>query len=516
MYQINGISRSWKTGESAMLAKRMVFCAGLVVSLFWAGSCERDTGPPGNGNGNGNGGAPVTREDARAADARTEPADAGAVPDGELPTFASSRHQLLPTHELLNGWHCRWGQFELDGNGEDPMQRRSDPRWEQRAMDIFSWDSFLALNWPAEPEGAEWTHVSLPPGHEYTRDHEYLPHWGAWWTRAEILRMMKNPGPDMPRQRSEGEGWRCEGDCLAGEMQGLGRNEKEVLWDRNGERVYYEVRINDSMVDTINSVSWTGATCELPRNHAAGKRMLAFTWAQCAAQYPKQDQRDGRDQFDNPGAVEIKLAWKVLGPRDARERFYTMSNVVLEPGQAPVKLGLVAMHIMTKAKAQKRYVWSTFEHVDNVRANPLGNGHDSTPSFHDPDCADCCPNRTPGESKAVQLTRTEAIDEDTDALNGEVRAWLARQDSVWQHYELVGTQYMKANGDEVTPAVLRNTIIEPYFVAPTSCTTRGSASRKSKPSTCIGCHEKVDIYDFSFLARDLWETACEKAAPPVQ
>jgi hypothetical protein len=178
MYQMNRISRSWKTVESVMLTTRMVFCAGLVGSLFWAGSCEKDTGPPGNGA------PPAKRDDARAADARTEPVDAGSVPGSELPTFASSRHPLLPTHELLNGWHCRWGQFELDGKGEDPMQKRSDPRWEQRAMDIFSWDSFLALNWPAEPAGAEWTHVSLPLGHEYTRDHEYLLRWGSWWTRA--------------------------------------------------------------------------------------------------------------------------------------------------------------------------------------------------------------------------------------------------------------------------------------------------------------------------------------------
>jgi hypothetical protein len=322
--------------------------------------------------------------------------------------------------------------------------------------------------------------------------------------------------PDMPVLRPEPTRWRCEGDCLAGEMQGLGRHDKEVLWDRNGERVYYEVRINDSMVDTLRKASWTGYTCRRPSEDSPFHRALAFTWSQCASHYPKKELRDGRDQYDHVGAVEIKLGWKVLGPRDVRERFYTMSNVVLEPGRPPVQLGLVAMHIMSKAKTQKRYVWSTFEHVDNVRANPLGDGQSSTPSFHDPECADCCPNRRPGEDKAVQLTRTEAIDQDTDALNREVRAWLARQGSVWQHYELIGTQYMKENGDEVTPAVLRNTVIEPYFVAPTGCLAESRAGRKARPSDCIGCHQKVDLYDFSFLVRDLWQATCEKAAPPAR
>src|SRR5690606_35072322 len=150
-----------------------------------------------------------------------------------------------------------------------------------------------------------------------------------------------------------------------------------------GERVYYEVRVNESWIETVAERT-PGA--DEPR----GARRLSFTWGQCKKYFPKRVLQDSRDQYDFDGAIELKLAWKVLGANDARERFYTMSDVVLEPGRPPVELGLAAMHIMTKSKTQTRYVWSTFEHVDNVRTNPLPGGGHTRPSFHDPDCADCC------------------------------------------------------------------------------------------------------------------------------
>jgi hypothetical protein len=508
MDEMNKSPHRRKRDESTMSIARVGSRAGLAFLLFCVVTCGEKVSPPVIKDG----GVQARDEGPRNPDqdARTLPVDAGADPGRALPTFADSRHKDLPTHELPNSWYCRWGEFEQDGKIEDPMAKRSDPRWEQRAMDIFSWDSFLALNWPYEYVQGKWTHQALPSSHEYTSGREYRPRWGTWWTSAEMRQMMQKPDLELSLLRSENDDWRCEGGCLAGALQGGGHDDKDVVWDRNGERVYYEVRINDSMVDTLRQADWTGAICESGRKTSNKERKLTLTWGQCANHYPKQVEQDGRDQFDFAGAVEIKLAWKVLGKGDIPERFYTMSDVVLEPGRAPVQLGLVGMHIMTKAKTQGRYIWSTFEHVDNVRANPIGNGRHSTPSFYDLGCTDCCPNRRPGESKTVHLTRTEPIHADTEALNREVRAWLVEQGSIWQHYELIGTQYLKANGDEVTPTRLRNVLIEPYFVPPISCMANDDAgsNRRIRDSNCIGCHGKIESYDLSFLARDLSEIRC--------
>lgn len=419
-----------------------------------------------------------------------------------VPTFAASRHPAIPIHELLQSWYCRWGLFEAEG-GDDPLQKRQDARWEQRVLDIFSWDSFLALNWPHAHQGGTWRHAPAPAGKEYTPDREYLPRWGSWWTSWDVLERVKTPGRPWLPQRPGPDGWRCEGACLAGQLKGQGHDGDDVVWDQNGERVYYEVRVNESWIETI-------ARRKLDAGEPRGARRLSFTWGQCKKYFPKRVLQDSRDQYDFAGAVEIKLAWKILGERDARERFYTMSGVVPEPGRAPVDLGLVGMHIMTKSKTQTKYVWSTFEHVDNVRANPLAGGGLSRPSFHDPGCADCCANQRPTGRAPVQLARIAPIDADTDALNREVRAWLAAQGSVWQHYELVGTQYTRMGGDEAVPAELRNTLIEPYFVPRTSCMAEGAPA---PASSCIGCHEHVEPYDFSFLARDLWKAARARGGP---
>lgn len=436
------------------------------------------------------------------SNAAAEPATTPAQAPGSVPTFADSRHPAIPVHELLHSWYCRWGQFQAEGD-DDPLEKRHDPRWEQRALDIFSWDSFLALNWPHAHENGAWRPASAPAGKEYTPDREYLPRWGSWWTSRDVLAQVKTPGRPWLPLRAGADGWRCEGACLAGQLKGQGHDGDDVVWDQNGERTYYEVRVNDSWVETIAKRT-PGA--DEPR----GARRLSFTWGQCNKYYPKQALQDSRDQYDFVGAIEIKLAWKILGANDARERFYTMSDVVVEPGRAPVDLGLVAMHIMNKSKTQARYVWSTFEHVDNLRANPLPGGGFSRPLFHDPDCTDCCANQRPTKRAPVQLARIAPIDADTEELNREVRAWLAAQGSVWQHYELVGTQYTRLGGDQAVPAELRNTLIEPYFVLRTSCMTEGPPA---PASSCIGCHEHVEPYDFSFLARDLWKAARERGAP---
>lgn len=428
--------------------------------------------------------------------------------DADLPSFAGTRRTDLPDYWLPPSWYCRFGEHQ-----PDPLTMAArDPRWEQRAMDIFSWDSLLAINWPYSyvgPQGQGQKSVDgrrrgpWVAGSSMPRDNAYATLWSTWLTGPELRGWLttqaRAAGPDagnatsLPRQRAVG--WRCEGTCLEDQLSGKGLGPAgATLWDRNGEAVHYEIRVNRSWLDTA------------ARAYATGRKTMSFEYGQCSELF------DG-DQFSFEGAVELKLAWKVLGKGDIRERFYTMRDVALAGEQRRVDLGLVGLHITHKSKTQSAWIWSSFEHVDNVRANDLstgleaGSGNEpstrgvSTPSFNDPACTSCCANSMPARGQghgpvATQLTRVNPIDDSTEALNREVRAWLADQGAVWQHYELIGTQYQSRASGEIVPAQVRNTVIEPYLVKRTSCMTRRPPT---EVSSCLGCHQDAASKDFSFI-----------------
>ncbi|MGB0514836.1 MAG: hypothetical protein ACPGJE_08360, partial [Wenzhouxiangellaceae bacterium] len=78
------------------------------------------------------------------------------------------------------------------------------------------------------------------------------------------------------------------------------------------------------------------------------------------------------------GAIEVKLAWRILEGSDDQSRYITHATTLAIPadqtvnGQSaclPVTLGLVGMHVMSKPTGQinnNEWLWSTFEHVDNA------------------------------------------------------------------------------------------------------------------------------------------------------
>lgn len=177
-------------------------------------------------------------------------------------------------------------------------------------------------------------------------------------------------------------------------------------------------------------------------------------------------------------------------------------------------VGLVGMHIAHKTRDHVQWIWSTFEQVDNLRANSLPEGGQTKPSFYDPSCppTQCPVNCPPAAGKNSQFTRDPAIAPDTAQLNTNVQQVLRTKNSTLQYYELVGTQYIPTNSKgPPTPAVLRNTVIEPYMTG-VSCTV----IPQGHPSSCLGCHQTATIpapgcptpngncssADFSFLLDD--------------
>src|SRR5271166_501555 len=250
----------------------------------------------------------------------------------------------------------------------------------QNDFDIFSWRSFVALNWPANPDGTPNKGVMIGQEPAERRVWEFYmapedvflsdgskPTWHSPKNVLGSFQMTKAPP----------------------EIQGTFLDALHFpVVDQSKNFVVFSIRLNKDEFDHIvdnglyNKEGQKGST-------PLGEKFVSFT----------SGTKDGP-----VGAIEIKTAWRVFPPDPAPDpkilaRYYIRDVVLNIPkensatGDAlkiTVKVGLVGFHIAHKTKNAPQWVWSTFEHVDNLTA-PDG----LMPTFFNPACADCLPNAKP-------------------------------------------------------------------------------------------------------------------------
>lgn len=228
--------------------------------------------------------------------------------------------------------------------------------------------------------------------------------------------------------------------------------------------------------------------------------------------------REGAEGFskviDFPDySVEIKASWRIMSDQDNSSRYLTTLAKVAtfddageKNGTKEATLGLVGLHIITKAKGYPQWVWSTFEQVDNVTDQ---SAHGRPNSYFNLEAANngtanqspCKNHAFPCEPKPGSvfstpnpLTRLTPIAAETDAVNKEAQAELSAN-KFMQYYELVTTQRPKYPNDPgdpggtPTPAVSANTTMESYI---------------QPVSSCMDCHSVASIQpgqrsDYSFM-----------------
>lgn len=215
---------------------------------------------------------------------------------------------------------------------------------------------------------------------------------------------------------------------------------------------------------------------------------------------------------DDGETIEIKAAWRELtSDMISSGRYHTAEALYyLEDGSGGVTptvgtFGLIGLHIIRKMENYDAFVFSTFEHVDNLTtpsggdtglyfitlytdltydntagSNPsviinngvnyiqspipkegtveASNGYDFISGSYN------LPSGTAGPIKVVQPpTITKAV---TD-VNAEVKNAMAQSgqfnDSVWQYYELKGVQPLPTNEDTTTAG--NNPLTQDFFLA---------------------------------------------------
>ncbi len=438
----------------------------------------------------------------------------------------------------------------------------------QRWFDIFSWQTFVALNWPAKADGQPnnsltladsttprvWEHY-VDAGTVYLKDGAKPKSWTDSVTDSQNKTFwMGGMSIGTPADKKNANDGGFVIPTIGGSSGSLQAFTGPMI-DQQGKWVRYQAAMNKTEFDYIvdnqlynleGQIAYTSKNkIDFPANHGEKSH----------------------------GSMEIKMSWKQLTENNDATKFFPDVDptrfLVREAKVVPLtgdpytaKFGLVGMHIAVRTQSSPTWIWATFEQVDNTNVNDLESGpggHPRRPTFFNPDNPTLQVNTLAPKNSApvkqynpvtgkddgpikytswdeslttnpTQTTMVLPIPKATAALNDQVRAALKSLGSVYQYYELIGTQWPAApsfpaftNGvanqpdgtllpssqesiifkipGKVVPVFLVNTTMETFFQAgnnspagPVADDYRLPAGVVADPNkifateSCAGCH----------------------------
>jgi hypothetical protein len=353
---------------------------------------------------------------------------------------------------------------------------------EQGYVDIYSWNAFIALNWPARTATCDAdtgkSILNVRGG-----DGSYV----VWQTYMPSENVFVNPGTQKPAAWCAGNG------LVGGERRVMNQTAKatpaaklkggaflkisepggdvlqasgDVLTDQSGRWVRYERLMNRTEYNYIVAGRWNSV-------------LLQAMW------------NKGQELRLPQGSIEIKSAWKVLTPTEiAGRRYFTTKAIVCNTpdgartpcNDQPVTLGLAGLHIVQQNHDGGTMFWSTFEQVDNesvffdkhVAGRRVNHDYAKAP-FTELDKS-CKPINTP-----TQVYRVTPIPADKH-LNDYYQQLLGS--SVFANYRLISTQWTTGAGQSAfgTPANVANLMLETYVQD-----IHGQGTKK-EATGCMACH----------------------------
>ena len=427
-----------------------------------------------------------------------------------------------------------------------PNSHKGNPTAEQIDFDTLSWNSFIALNWPSDPN---YRGQPDPDPHKKIGLQDYSN--VVWETYKESYEVFVGDSQGNPVRPT---GWNSAPDPPPGCGQNsayqtkLGKPVRVIknvskdglneflesvtmapLIDQKGAFARYEILVNEDEFKHIMN----------PANPLSG--LIA------PPLYDSRNQLNVNFPAGKPGGpegpIEVKAAWKLLGAYDNPNRYHTEWIQIAWPTTSnppiqykcsqPILVGLVALHIAHKTANAPQWVWSTFEQVDNYTVPP-GSPPGSKASFYNPNCRNCPANHVPMQPAAGwsgdpsvlnQGPPTQVVPGDSAKVKtscNDVALQLLRSvnpNTVWQYYRLVNTQWpqdpyckgapcpvypqptLAQQGANQLPVNMANAVIETYLMGPPEST--------DKPS-CMSCHsfsnglQTNQPLDFSFALQEAY------------
>jgi hypothetical protein len=389
----------------------------------------------------------------------------------------------------------------------------------QRGFDFYSWLTFIALNAPADDSEIKNSRPDTRTKWEDMRHFRQL---------ADIM-LLGGKAPQWGERRPQEVPAACRRDYKPGMMvtqlieESFNQPFKTgPLIDQNGNYALFDILLNQQMFDYIVRNRLYSRN-EQKRNSALKIDFPAGT-------NPPAGQPAGGD----PGTVMLKVSWKVLDSEKDKERFHNVDALVFIPGSEDGKtkeacvrrtLGLIGFHVGHKTKNRLQWIWTSFEHADNVPEQKDVDARNLKPSysFYDPACdaAKCPVNATPPRPWRFpdrslkfpggfknQITRVTALTDDTKEINAKFQNIL--KGTVWANYMLLSTQWPSDFGcssksvQNPAPNLPPNTDFEkqpdmncapaPAFLANSTLETYSQGSVPQASSSCMGCHGNAVSY----------------------
>jgi hypothetical protein len=349
--------------------------------------------------------------------------------------------------------------------------------------DDYAWRSFLALVWPAREGQRGQPDSSVPFGTS---------------GRATVFETFKAEWEVFQENGEDPKGWNEYG----------GRNPCGLANLNFGDVVLAAF----SKFDSVKQAAPSGAL--VARNRTYVRYSSAFN------ERHFQHILDGkfylRKNLQNfvpvpPGAVRIKTAWIDMRGIERPERFYTRDAWLLDltsdlPKCEKTAVGLVGLHIVAKTPTHPQWIWSTFEHVDNVQGPqstpPLTfNMSDGRP-MPDKNPVECpidaakkrhtCPLPPPIPYNVDRVTPIYTSGGfSTSRTNEKYRAVLAQQypTAPWKNYQLVMTQWpLERNRPDLDGSPANTFPGAGSATTAFSNTTMETFLQTTISTGCLGCH----------------------------
>jgi hypothetical protein len=425
-----------------------------------------------------------------------------------------------------------------------PKSHIGNPTAIQVDFDSLSWNTFIALNWPADPGYRGKPDTSKKIGAD-----DYSP--VVWETYKESYEVFMadgqgnpvrptawNSAPQPPPGCDQNSAYAAKLKRPVRVVQNIskdGLNEytqafvMAPLTDQNGAFARYEVLTNqDEFEQILNPADPITGLMAPPLYDSRNQTNVNFHVGQIGG--PE-------------GPIEVKAAWKILGPYDNPNRYHTELIQIAWPVSTnpatpykcsqPILVGLVALHIAHKTKNAPQWVWSTFEQMDNYKPPP-GSPLGRKAAFYNPECRrSLCPvNQLPtppaggwngdpsvlNQAPPTQVVPTDSATVKTTCNDVAHQLLLSvNPNTVWQYYRLVFTQWpqdpncggkpcpvyqvpsLAKQGANQLPVFMANAAIETYFMG-----------TSAKMDTCMFCHSVAtglktqQTLDFSYLLQEAY------------